>query len=262
MKALHFKTIFLLACFLIPITSYGQIGYARRIVPAAALPAICQPGNGDVIFLTAPASSIGMYQCRATNTWGPIGLASVAEQLNIAQGTLTTSAPFVNQTATWNAGGVTFTNFLSTVTDTASAAASLLFDFHVGANPILTLRKDGLLTAAPAGAISFLGRSEIHSSADGLITFRNAAGTGFTRLNLGPSGTATHPSIAVSPAVAGQTQGIIILKADGSAAAIADLGAATDGSIIYCSDCTIASPCAVGGTGALAKRLNGVWVCN
>lgn len=36
----------------------------------------------------------------------------------------------------------------------------------------------------------------------------------------------------------------------------------TDGMIGYCSDCTIASPCAGGGTGAIAKRLNGVQVCN
>ena len=42
----------------------------------------------------------------------------------------------------------------------------------------------------------------------------------------------------------------------------ANLGTPSNGTIIYCSDCTIANPCASGGTGALAKRLNGVWVCN
>lgn len=35
-----------------------------------------------------------------------------------------------------------------------------------------------------------------------------------------------------------------------------------NGMMVYCSDCTIASPCAGSGTGALAKRLNGAWVCN
>lgn len=35
-----------------------------------------------------------------------------------------------------------------------------------------------------------------------------------------------------------------------------------DGSLMYCSDCAIASPCAGSGTGALAKRLNNTWVCN
>jgi hypothetical protein len=44
--------------------------------------------------------------------------------------------------------------------------------------------------------------------------------------------------------------------------AFASLGTPANGAIRYCSDCTIASPCASGGTGALAKRLNGAWVCN
>jgi hypothetical protein len=42
----------------------------------------------------------------------------------------------------------------------------------------------------------------------------------------------------------------------------ANLGTPTNGVFRYCPDCTIANPCAGGGTGALAKRLNGVWVCN
>jgi hypothetical protein len=47
-----------------------------------------------------------------------------------------------------------------------------------------------------------------------------------------------------------------------SAVAFASLGTPGNGTIAYCSDCTIANPCASGGTGALAKRLNGQWVCN
>ena len=34
-----------------------------------------------------------------------------------------------------------------------------------------------------------------------------------------------------------------------------------DGSLVYCSNCTLASPCAAGGTGAIAKRLNNAWNC-
>jgi hypothetical protein len=48
--------------------------------------------------------------------------------------------------------------------------------------------------------------------------------------------------------------------------AFANLGsflpAAANGAIAYCFDCTVASPCAGGGTGAIAKRLNGAWSCN
>jgi hypothetical protein len=40
------------------------------------------------------------------------------------------------------------------------------------------------------------------------------------------------------------------------------LAAYGNGTIGYCSDCTIANPCAGSGNGAIAKRLNGVNVCN
>ncbi len=48
----------------------------------------------------------------------------------------------------------------------------------------------------------------------------------------------------------------------GTAVTFANLGTPTNGTFLFCSDCTIASPCASGGTGALAKRLNSTWVCN
>lgn len=47
-----------------------------------------------------------------------------------------------------------------------------------------------------------------------------------------------------------------------TATAFASLPAAANGTMIYCNDCTIANPCAGAGSGAIAKRLNGVWVCN
>lgn len=39
-------------------------------------------------------------------------------------------------------------------------------------------------------------------------------------------------------------------------------GSPVNGAMFYCSDCVVASPCAGGGTGALAKRINGAWSCN
>jgi hypothetical protein len=41
-----------------------------------------------------------------------------------------------------------------------------------------------------------------------------------------------------------------------------NLGTPGNGILVYCSDCVIANPCAGSGTGAFAKRLNGIWVCN
>lgn len=40
------------------------------------------------------------------------------------------------------------------------------------------------------------------------------------------------------------------------------LGTPPNGTMRYCSDCTISDPCFPAGTGALAKRLNDRWVCN
>ncbi len=47
-----------------------------------------------------------------------------------------------------------------------------------------------------------------------------------------------------------------------SGTAFGSLGTPANGSFTYCTDCTLANPCAGGGTGAFAKRLNGAWVCN
>lgn len=47
-----------------------------------------------------------------------------------------------------------------------------------------------------------------------------------------------------------------------SAFTFANLGTPVNGSVAYCSNCTIANPCAAGGTGALAKRINNTWICN
>jgi hypothetical protein len=41
-----------------------------------------------------------------------------------------------------------------------------------------------------------------------------------------------------------------------------NLGNPDNFTIKMCADCTISNPCAAGGTGALAKRLNNRWVCN
>jgi hypothetical protein len=56
-------------------------------------------------------------------------------------------------TDTWNAGGTTFTAIKMNVTDTASAAGSLLMDLQVGGVSRFSVRKDNLVTSA--GSIFF-----------------------------------------------------------------------------------------------------------
>lgn len=72
--------------------------------------------------------------------------------------------------------------------------------------------------------------------------------------------------IVFSPMSGGNITDRFTIKGDGSLVlsgiTFANLGTPENGRMAYCSDCKIANPCAGGGTGALAKRLNGVWVCN
>jgi hypothetical protein len=65
---------------------------------------------------------------------------------------LTTSHPVLNMTQTWVTVGTTYTGMILNVTNTASAAASLLMDLQVGGASKFSVREDGLGTFA--GAIS------------------------------------------------------------------------------------------------------------
>jgi len=90
-------------------------------------------------------------------------------------------------------------------------------------------RKEG--SSAQAGYLEFLG----NQSGYGGYSFRTQGGTVTVNYN----GSVTYGSVAYS-----------------------GLGAPSNGTVVYCSDCTKATPCAGSGSGALAKRINGSWDCN
>lgn len=48
----------------------------------------------------------------------------------------------------------------------------------------------------------------------------------------------------------------------GAGVVFASLGTPTNGTLVYCPDCTKATPCGSGGSGAIAKRINGAWDCD
>lgn len=69
-------------------------------------------------------------------------------------------------------------------------------------------------------------------------------------------------SFALSLTVAGQDLGGIFgPPGQIRASTFAALGTPSNGSVRYCSDCTQATPCAGGGTGAFATRIAGAWSC-
>lgn len=264
MKSIIRSSVLIILAFLV-FNFPGFAQYAYRINPLPSLPASCNPANGDVVFLTAGAGvSPGLYTCTAANTWRSAGF--VANGMVWAQGTLTANSPVINHSATWNNAAVTFSNIVSNVTNTASNAASTLIDLQVGGTSQFSVTRSGGVTATGAitsgatSALGFFGRTILKSDANGRLSITDNAGTGFGRITLGPE-TVEFPSInAVT--VGGQAQGIQIYRGNNTQQIFANLGAATNGTMTYCGDCTKATPCAGGGTGALAVRLNGAWDCN
>jgi hypothetical protein len=92
-------------------------------------------------------------------------------------GTLTTDVKVLDLSATWNNAAVTFTGLKFNVTNTASNAASKLFDLQVGGSSIASINRAGTITHV---ASTFTGRLT-GSGASANIYFSNAP-----RVYIGP----------------------------------------------------------------------------
>lgn len=69
---------------------------------------------------------------------------------------LTASGVTLSPSNVWNSGGTTFTGILFNVTDTASAAGSLLLDLQTGGTTRFNVRKDGRVLAGDGLAYAFV----------------------------------------------------------------------------------------------------------
>lgn len=94
-------------------------------------------------------------------------------QYKATQGTITADKPAWNSTATWNSAGVTFTHLKANVTDTASAAASLLIDLQVGGVSKFKVTKAGGITATGPMSVTYDGAAAI------LADLKNSSATGY-----------------------------------------------------------------------------------
>ena len=93
--------------------------------------------------------------------------------------TVTTSQPLIDVSQTWNAGGVTFTGWKLNITNTASAAASLLMDLQVGGASQFNVDRSGTIQfGPPANATQWVSQSTT------AIMF-NASGSNRVQLSLG-----------------------------------------------------------------------------
>jgi hypothetical protein len=103
-------------------------------------------------------------------------------------GTLTTDKKVLDLSATWNAAGVTFTGVKFNVTNTASAAASKVFDFQIGGTTQLALTATGLGvgTGSPSNPLHVIGAAAAQFQ-------RTSSGT--VSLLITPTGTNTQWSV-------------------------------------------------------------------
>jgi hypothetical protein len=77
---------------------------------------------------------------------------SGASGLTLTGATETTSQPLITATQTWNASGVTFTGLKVNITNTASAAASLLTDVQIGGVSTWNIAKTGCMNTRMDGS--------------------------------------------------------------------------------------------------------------
>lgn len=112
-------------------------------------------GTGYFIATTAKGST-GMLSKLWVSPNGPVDIKSQSVPfadytppgyLNVDAGTMTstTAKPVFNSLATWQSGATVFTGIKLAITNTASAAASLLMDLQLGAVSQFSVSKDGLL---------------------------------------------------------------------------------------------------------------------
>jgi hypothetical protein len=112
----------------------------------------------------------------------------------------------------------------------------------------------GTKNSIAIGQQSGAGFEIFRSETDGTLTFKtDAAGFGYTF-------DAQYGNFTLKDSALNFNNGTITLGS--TVFANINLGVTANGTLYYCSDCTATSTCGGGGSGAIAKRLNGAWVCN
>lgn len=177
-------------------------------------------GSGTVS--NAAAAGNAYYAGAGTTVQADTALVDNGDGTQAAtQGTITTSHPLMSHTVTWNAGGVAFTNWLSNITCTAAATASIAAGLGVGGTT-WQFKFNGANCASPqlilpngtnsAPSISFANgpTGGLYSNSAGKYTFSGGSGNGIT---LGATG-----------AIANGGAGLFAFTASTDSTAAADVG--------------------------------------
>lgn len=115
---------------------------------------------------------------------GRLTAAATSTALTLAQGTLTTSTPFINHTATLNAGAVTFQLFKSNITATAHASASTFIDLQTSSTSRFKVDLSGQITTNEAnGIVHNLGYLKVGHFFDAGTGYSGIANANMSNLN-------------------------------------------------------------------------------
>ena len=132
---------------------------------------------------------------------GPIGGTTPSTvnstAVTAASGTITASAPALTVTETWNNAGVAFTGILENITNTNSAAGSLLLDLQVGGVSQFNVDKAGNVTFGATGAVVAAGAYAASSA--GLVDLGQAT-KGLKRLYIDFTNTGTVGPVTINKA--------------------------------------------------------------
>lgn len=111
----------------------------------------------------ADSAYLNLPYYNSSDTLVLLGATTVASNgaVSIASGTLTASAPALTITQAWNNGSVTFNGALINITNTASAAASTIFDAQAGSVSRLSLTATGVLTLPALSTMRILAGGDL-----------------------------------------------------------------------------------------------------
>ncbi len=161
------------------VSAWGKVGlttHVSGILPTAnggtGIAFFTAAGPTQARIYTFPDAAATIARTDAANTFtgvqtmtspaitGPVTLTEVvgSSGLTLTGATQVTSFPALSITQTWNAGGVVFTGIKANITNTASAAGSLLLDLQVAAGTVCKVDKSGVLTlTGPSSTPAILG---------------------------------------------------------------------------------------------------------
>lgn len=232
--------------------------YTSRVRNGTSDPATCQPTTNN-IFINRNSTPV-LKICTAANTWSLVGTGTITGSTGAADNRILRSD---------GVGGATLQDSAVTINDSGSVlpVTGASQSFGTTALPWLNL-----ILADNGGVTLYNTTSENinrlrWTDTIGPLWFDGGLSFGLTHniqaITANRTVTWLDENITVVGIASAQTLTNKTLTMPAlTATAFAALGTPADGSYTYCSDCTKATPCASGGSGAFAKRINGAWDCD